>query len=265
MSRESIQDWLFGTNQEQRTDQLDLNRENRSFVERELLQSRQDMMELFGMAQGTVRDATNRAGGVITEMYPQLAGISQDANVHAQQANVDGLQQYQNALMGVPLDYSTYKPYKANYNTDYLGGLFESSDTQNPTRSIVEMGQPPAPAAPMFDTTRPPTPEEEEYGRWLYSQEVNGQSSDNYGGYGGSSYGGGGGGGGYGGGRDGFDWRTPPINPTSGAPDYGYVDNWARGPSASWDNFYNGSGNYPRGRSEEMVDWYMGEDDTRNQ
>lgn len=101
----------------QQQDQLT---ENRAFIQAQGDQARYDLLPLFdGAAQN--RDIGNQAAlDIFSQSTPQQFDTFQQGNIGAQQAVLTGAQQYQNAIMGLPVDYGAMQPQAIQYNTDFM-------------------------------------------------------------------------------------------------------------------------------------------------
>jgi hypothetical protein len=81
--------------------------------------ARGDVMNLFPASDENRNMGFQAALDVMGQTIPQQFSAFQQGNVGGQQALLAGLPQMQNALLGLPVDYSALQPQAVNYNTDF--------------------------------------------------------------------------------------------------------------------------------------------------
>ena len=72
-------------------------------------QARNDLFKLFPAAQQNTQQGYQGAIDVFKQALPQQAGVLQAGNVAAQNQLLAGMPQYQNAILGAPVDYSQFQ------------------------------------------------------------------------------------------------------------------------------------------------------------
>jgi hypothetical protein len=71
--------------------------------------ARDDLFELFPAAQQNAQQGYQGALGVFNQTLPQQSGVFQAGNVAAQNQLLAGMPQFQNAILGAPVDYSQFQ------------------------------------------------------------------------------------------------------------------------------------------------------------
>lgn len=101
--------------------------------------ARGDINQLFPQAQQARDLGFQQSLNVLGGALPQQAGLFQQGNVGAQQALLQGLPQFQNAILGMPTDLNALQPQSFDFNFDFLDP-FMTQPQQNltgpPSRSI---------------------------------------------------------------------------------------------------------------------------------
>jgi hypothetical protein len=72
-------------------------------------QAKSDLFKLFPAAQQNAQRGYQGALDVFNQALPQQAGVFQAGNVAAQNQLLAGMPQYQNAILGAPVDYSQFQ------------------------------------------------------------------------------------------------------------------------------------------------------------
>ena len=88
-------------------------------TERAAAQARGDLFNLFPQARQDVMQGFQGALDVFGQTIPQQTQAFQQGNVGAQQALLAGLPQIQNALLGMPVDFSGFNPLSINVDTGF--------------------------------------------------------------------------------------------------------------------------------------------------
>jgi hypothetical protein len=71
--------------------------------------AREDLFKLFPAAQQNTQQGYQGALDVFKQTLPQQAGVFQAGNVAAQNQLLAGMPQFQNAILGAPVDYSQFQ------------------------------------------------------------------------------------------------------------------------------------------------------------
>ena len=97
-------------------------------------QAKQDLFNLFPAAQQNATQGYQGALDVFKQTAPQQAGMFQQGNVAAQNQLLAGMPQYQNAILGAPVDYSKFQTTQLQQpNFDYLNQQLSYLDPYAPT------------------------------------------------------------------------------------------------------------------------------------
>lgn len=101
---------LFGSNQAKKAAQQQSNdlREAQRLQREATDQARADINRLFPVAQQNLLTGAQGAMDVFNQITPQQMQVMQQGNMAAQQALLAGLPQMNNAILGMPVDYSGF-------------------------------------------------------------------------------------------------------------------------------------------------------------
>jgi len=112
---------LFGsTDDSSQRLQVDQNARSEEFIRQAAEQSRTDASALFPAAESNANLGFQAALNTIGQYAPQQVGAFQQGNIGAQQTLGQGSQQYANAIMGAPVDYSFMQPQRINVDTGFM-------------------------------------------------------------------------------------------------------------------------------------------------
>ena len=95
------------------------NAKRRDFIEQMLAQGRQDLTSGYDTARGIRNEGYQGALDVLGQTIPEMFGAFSQGNLGAQQTVLAGLPQFQNAIMGLPIDMSGMPAQDFGYNTDW--------------------------------------------------------------------------------------------------------------------------------------------------
>jgi len=119
--------------------QIKDNEKRRAFIEQQIAQGRSDLTGGYGAAMGMRNQGYQDSLDVLGQTIPQQFDAFQQGNMAAQSTLLAGLPQYQNAIMGLPVDMSGFSPQSIDYNTDWaqqsvpgMGGYLSGSVGQAP-------------------------------------------------------------------------------------------------------------------------------------
>ncbi len=90
---------------------------NEAFIKEQAAKARADTLPLFDAAQQNRMLGGQAALDIFGAAVPQQASLFQQGNVGAQQMLGQGAQQFQNAILGMPVDYSYMQPQQ--FETDF--------------------------------------------------------------------------------------------------------------------------------------------------
>ena len=82
----------------------------RAFVEEKTGQAREDILNLFPIAQQAREAGSQGALDIFGKSIPQQLGAFQQGNVSAQKQLIAGLPQIQNAILGLPVNTQAFQP-----------------------------------------------------------------------------------------------------------------------------------------------------------
>ena len=103
---------LWGANQDRKAAnkaikaQKSQNKANQAFIREQAAKARQDILPLFGDASENRLLGSQAALDIFGQAVPQQINAFQQGNIGAQQSLLAGLPQIQNAILGMPVDYS---------------------------------------------------------------------------------------------------------------------------------------------------------------
>ena len=88
------------------------NREYRRYIDEKEEVARNDLNSIIPAARESSRQAYQEAIQLLRRLPMQQNKLLANDNMSAQAALLGGAQQYQNAIMGAPVDFSAFQPYK---------------------------------------------------------------------------------------------------------------------------------------------------------
>lgn len=106
-----------GTDDSSQKAQIESNQRTQEFIERQAAMNRADAQALYPAADQYRTDAYNQALALQGQVLPQQIDAFQQGNVGAQNTIIAGMPQYQNAMLGMPVDYSVFQPQTIDYDT----------------------------------------------------------------------------------------------------------------------------------------------------
>jgi hypothetical protein len=87
---------------------------SQEFIERQLTQARGDAFRLFPAAQESRQQGIEAGMNLFNQSAPLQMQAFQQGNMGAQQALAQGLPQFQNAILGQPINYAAFQPQQVN-------------------------------------------------------------------------------------------------------------------------------------------------------
>ncbi|PHS61788.1 MAG: hypothetical protein COB09_17120 [Thalassobium sp.] len=99
------------------------NAQLRQFIEQQTGQARQDVLGVFPQADFARNAGIQGALDVVGQGVPVELAALQQGNVGAQGVLGTGLEQFQNAILGDPLDFSGFSPQQIGVDTSFLQGV----------------------------------------------------------------------------------------------------------------------------------------------
>ena len=112
-------DIFGGTDDSAQKEQMAANRDSTALIAEMAEQARGDVVPLFGQASENLYSGNQAVLDLFGQTIPQQFGAMQEGNVRAQHQITSALPQMQNALMGLPVDYSSMQPQRLNFDTGY--------------------------------------------------------------------------------------------------------------------------------------------------
>lgn len=110
-----ISDTLFGgTDDSAQKAQLQANERSQKFIEEQAALNRADANQLYRYGDMARNQGLNAALALMGESLPTQMRMFQDGNVSAQMQMLAGMPQYQNAILGMPVDNSALQPYRSD-------------------------------------------------------------------------------------------------------------------------------------------------------
>jgi len=81
--------------------------------------ARNDITSLWPSSMNARASGTQGALDVLGGTIPQQLSAYQQGNVSAQQQLINGMGQYQNAIMGLPVNYGSFQPQQISYDPSF--------------------------------------------------------------------------------------------------------------------------------------------------
>jgi len=98
--------------------------------------ARDDIMRLFPQAQDTAMTGFQNASQLLAGTLPQQMDMYNQGNMNAQQTMLAGAPQYQNAILGGPIDYSAFQPKQAQFDNQAYQSLIPDIYSPNQTHQM---------------------------------------------------------------------------------------------------------------------------------
>lgn len=117
-------------------------------LDRSVGQARQDLFDLFPAAQNNAMQGYQGALDVFKQSTPQQMAFGQSGNIAAQNQLINAMPQYQNAILGAPVDYSQFQA--TDLGQPNLGFMNQQLSYTDP------FAQPVGPATPSWVDPLPP-------------------------------------------------------------------------------------------------------------
>jgi len=119
--------------------QKDQNKANEAFIREQAINARNDAIPLYGAAQDNRGIGAQAALDVFGQSIPEQGRLFQGGNVAAQGMILAGLPQANNALLGMPIDYSQFQTQQLS--PDYSWAQQQVPQFQNPQlRQVLNPG-----------------------------------------------------------------------------------------------------------------------------
>ena len=101
------------------------------FIRQGTQEARQDIRNIFPAAQQALQGGFQGASNIFGQALPQQANLFQQGNLAAQQQIAQGLPQFQNAILGSPVDFGQFQPTQIQ-QPDFGFLQNQQFQTQNP-------------------------------------------------------------------------------------------------------------------------------------
>ena len=95
------------------------NERTQQFIEQQAAQARGDVQNIFPTASQNLQAGFGAAADVFGQVIPQQVSAAQQGNMAAQQQMAAALPQIQNAILGLPTDFSAFQPQGINVDTSF--------------------------------------------------------------------------------------------------------------------------------------------------
>ncbi len=99
-----------GTDNSAQKAQIQANQRSQEYIERMAALGRGDANALYSQGDYARNTGIDAAMGLMGRSMPTQMGMFQDGNVSAQMQLLAGMPQYQNAILGMPVDNSAFQP-----------------------------------------------------------------------------------------------------------------------------------------------------------
>lgn len=103
-------DFLGGSNNDAMKEQMKANERTQAFIREQAALARGDAGALYGGGDFARNQGINAAMALMGQSMPTQMGMFQDGNVSAQMQLLAGLPQYQNAILGMPVNNQALQP-----------------------------------------------------------------------------------------------------------------------------------------------------------
>lgn len=111
-----IVDTLFGGGE---SEQSKTNSRTQEMINQRTEQARDDIMRLAPIADANRNIGYQAALDILGQAMPQQLDAFQQGNVNAQNAIKAGMPQFQNAIMGLPVNYGVFQPQQVQYSDEF--------------------------------------------------------------------------------------------------------------------------------------------------
>lgn len=135
-----ISEKIFGgTDNSAQKETLKSNERRQQFIEDQTGLAIQDIAQLYPMGDQYRNDAYNKAMALIGNAAIPQMDYFQQGNVGAQQMLINSMPQYQNALFGMPVDYSQFQPVQMQLPSPsaFQASLPDISEARGPWASLA--------------------------------------------------------------------------------------------------------------------------------
>ena len=134
--------------------------------------ARDDLFRLFPAAQANTMQGYQGALDVFKQSVPQQMAFGQAGNIAAQEQLISGMPQYQNAILGGPVDYSQFQATDLGQpNLDFMNQQISYMDPYGPADPLAGMTPDQIQAA---TATQPPAPVGAGAGNISITDQMNG-------------------------------------------------------------------------------------------
>lgn len=99
--------------------QINENAQAKALIAENTAAVREDILRLFPAAEQAQQLGFQGALDVLGQTIPQQLGTFQQGNIGAQQNLLGGLQQQQNAILGLPTDFSGFQPQQVSFDPSF--------------------------------------------------------------------------------------------------------------------------------------------------
>ena len=127
---------LGGTDKSSLKKQMAANEASTGYIKEQAGLAREDLMNFAPGAEANRNMGYQGALDIYGQTIPQQFSAFQQGNVGAQNTLLAGMPQMQNAILGMPVDYSQFQPQSIDYNTDW-------AQQQLPQYSTINDAMPP--------------------------------------------------------------------------------------------------------------------------
>lgn len=131
-----------GTDDSAQEGQIEQNAAARQYIEQMAGQGRADLMNFAPGAEANRNMGYQSALDVYGQTIPQQLDTFQQGNVGAQNMLLAGMPQFQNAIMGAPVDYSMFQPQQIGYDAGYAQQQLPQFQTTADLLGGLNPGQP---------------------------------------------------------------------------------------------------------------------------
>lgn len=113
---------------------------SQAFIEKQIEKSRGDIFKLFPSVQDSLQQGVQAGLDVTQQAFPVQLAAFQKGNVGAQEQLISGLPQMNNAILGMPIDYSAFQPTRLRNVDTGVSGLTMPNAPQLKTPNELGLG-----------------------------------------------------------------------------------------------------------------------------
>lgn len=136
-----------GTDSSAQDAQMAANTDSQEFIKQMMNRGRNDALTFAPASDANRNMGFQSALDVYGQSMPQQVDTFQQGNMGAQAQLLAGLPQFQNAIMGAPVNYNAFQPQQIQYDPSFMQQQLPQFISTASLLGGLDQGQPAAPAA----------------------------------------------------------------------------------------------------------------------